>query len=44
MKKFVAILAIFSALFLGAIDFGTPSKSDLMQIKGIGEKKADALY
>ncbi|WP_141048433.1 ComEA family DNA-binding protein [Aliarcobacter cryaerophilus] len=43
MKKFVAILAIFSALFLGAIDLKTASKSDLMQIKGIGEKKADAI-
>ena len=40
MKKFVAILAIFSALFLGAIDLQTASKSDLMEIKGIGEKKA----
>ena len=43
MKKFVAILAIFSALFLGAIDLQTASKSDLMEIKGIGEKKADAI-
>ena len=29
----------FSALFLGAIDLQTASKSDLMEIKGIGEKK-----
>src|SRR5574344_2036850 len=43
MKKFVAILATFSALFLGAIDLQTASKSDLMEIKGIGEKKADAI-
>ena len=43
MKKFVAILAIFSALFLGAIDLQTASKSELMEIKGIGEKKADAI-
>ena len=43
MKKFVAILAIFSSLFLGAIDLQTASKSELMEIKGIGEKKADAI-
>ena len=43
MKKFVAILAIFSALFLGAIDLQTASKSDLMEIKGIGEKKAEQI-
>ncbi|PRM91577.1 competence protein ComEA, partial [Aliarcobacter cryaerophilus] len=43
MKKFVAILAIFTALFLGAIDLQTASKSELMQIKGVGDKKADAI-
>ena len=43
MKKFVAILAIFGALFLGAMDLQTASKSELMEIKGVGEKKADAI-
>ncbi|AXK48422.1 competence protein ComEA [Aliarcobacter trophiarum LMG 25534] len=43
MKKIVAILAIFSALFLGAIDLQTATKSELMEIKGVGEKKADAI-
>ena len=43
MKKFVAILAIFGALFLGAMDLQTASKSQLMEIKGVGEKKADAI-
>ncbi len=43
MKKFVAILAIFTALLLGAIDLQTASKSELMQIKGVGDKKADAI-
>lgn len=43
MKKFVAILAIFTTLFLGAMDFQTASKSELMEIKGVGDKKADAI-
>ena len=43
MKKIVAILAIFGSLFLGAIDLQTASKSELMGIKGIGEKKADSI-
>ncbi len=43
MKKIVAILAIFGALFLGAMDLQTASKSELMEIKGVGEKKADAI-
>ena len=43
MKKIVAILAIFTTLFLGAMDLQTASKSELMEIKGIGDKKADAI-
>lgn len=43
MKKFVAILAIFTTLFLGAMDLQTASKSELMEIKGVGDKKADAI-
>ena len=44
MKKICCYISYFSALFLGAIDLQTASKSDLMEIKGIGEKKkADAI-
>ena len=34
---------VFGALFLGAMDLQTASKSELMEIKGVGEKKADAI-
>lgn len=43
MKKIVAMLAVFGTLFLGAMDLQTASKSELMEIKGIGDKKADAI-
>ena len=43
MKKIIAIIAIFGAMLLGAIDLQTASKSELMGIKGIGDKKADAI-
>ena len=37
-EKICCYISYFSALFLGAIDLQTASKSDLMEIKGIGEK------
>lgn len=40
MRKIIAIVALFWAMFLGAIDLQTASKDELMGIKGIGEKKA----
>ncbi|RXJ96078.1 competence protein ComEA [Arcobacter sp. AHV-9/2010] len=43
MKKLVAILALFFTLFLGAIDLQTASKLELMNLKGVGDKKADAI-
>ena len=43
MKKIIAMIAIFGAMLLGAIDLQTASKSELMGIKGIGDKKADAI-
>ncbi len=43
MKKLVAILALFFTIFLGAIDLQTASKMELMNFKGVGDKKADAI-
>lgn len=43
MKKLVAILALFFTIFLGAIDLQTASKMELMNLKGVGDKKADAI-
>jgi competence protein ComEA len=41
-KKVVVLMAILS-ISLFAIDVSTASKVELMSIKGIGEKKADAI-
>jgi competence protein ComEA len=41
-KKVVVLIAILS-ISLFAIDVSTASKAELMSIKGIGEKKADAI-
>ncbi|TLS71586.1 helix-hairpin-helix domain-containing protein [Aliarcobacter thereius] len=43
MRKIVVLIMLFGALFLGAIDLQTASKSELMSIKGIGDKKADSI-
>ncbi|NLN13304.1 MAG: helix-hairpin-helix domain-containing protein [Arcobacter skirrowii] len=43
MKKLVAISALFFTIFLGAIDLQTASKMELMNLKGVGDKKADAI-
>ena len=43
MRKIVAFIILFGALFLGALDLQTASKSELMSIKGIGDKKADSI-
>ena len=42
MKKILVLLAV-SASFLAAINVQKASKDDLMCIKGIGEKKAEAI-
>src|SRR5690606_1349197 len=43
MKKLVAILALFFTIFLVAIDLQTAAKMELMNLKGVGDKKADAI-
>jgi competence protein ComEA len=42
MKSFVFML-LSAALLFGAVDINTATKADLMSLKGIGEKKADAI-
>ncbi|WP_345993699.1 helix-hairpin-helix domain-containing protein [Sulfurimonas sp. HSL-1716] len=42
MKVFV-IVAILAGLLFGAVDINTAGKDELMSLKGIGIKKADAI-
>ena len=41
--KILTIVALSVSLLFGSVDINTASKSDLMSLKGIGEKKADAI-
>lgn len=42
MKIFV-MMALGASLLFGAVDINNASKAELMSLKGIGEKKADAI-
>ena len=41
--KILTIVALSVSLLFGAVDINTASKSELITLKGIGEKKADAI-
>ncbi|QOP43243.1 helix-hairpin-helix domain-containing protein [Sulfurimonas sediminis] len=41
--KILALLALSVALLFGAVDINHASKSELMSLKGIGAKKAEAI-
>ena len=41
--KILAIIALGATLLFGAVDINTANKTELMTLKGIGEKKADAI-
>ena len=41
--KVLAMMILGVSLLFGAIDINTASKSELITLKGIGEKKADAI-
>ena len=41
--KILTIVALSVSLLFGAVDINTASKSELMSLNGIGEKKADAI-
>ena len=41
--KILAMLAISAGLLFGAVDINNATKDQLMSIKGIGDKKADAI-
>ena len=41
--KILAIIALGATLLFGSVDINTASKSELMELKGIGAKKADAI-
>ncbi|WP_407933676.1 ComEA family DNA-binding protein [Campylobacterota bacterium DY0563] len=43
IKKLVLSILFLSTLLFSAVDFNTASKEELMAIKGIGEKKAEAI-
>ncbi|WP_321313072.1 helix-hairpin-helix domain-containing protein [Halarcobacter sp.] len=43
IKRLVLSILFLSTFLFAAIDFNTASKDDLMAIKGIGDKKADAI-
>ena len=41
--KILAIIALVTTLLFGVVDINSASKSELMGLKGIGPKKADAI-
>ncbi len=41
--KILAMLAISAGLLFGAVDINNATKDQLMSIKGVGDKKADAI-
>ncbi len=41
--KILAIMALAASLLFSAVDINSASKSELMELKGIGAKKADAI-
>ena len=43
MKKLLLVMLLLSSYLFGAMNVQTASKSELMSISGIGEKKADAI-
>jgi len=43
MKKLLLVMLLLSSYLFGAINVQTASKSELMSISGVGEKKADAI-
>ncbi|NQY94653.1 MAG: helix-hairpin-helix domain-containing protein [Campylobacteraceae bacterium] len=43
MKKFMLILLLGMSLLFGSMDINTASKTELMQIKGIGLVKAEKI-
>lgn len=43
MRKIVFLLTVMLSMVFAGINFQTASKDDLMKIKGIGEKKAEAI-
>ena len=41
--KILAMIVLGVSLLFGAVDINTADKSELITLKGIGEKKADAI-
>ncbi|RLA76399.1 MAG: helix-hairpin-helix domain-containing protein [Epsilonproteobacteria bacterium] len=41
--KILTIVALSVSLLFGAVDINTASKSELMSLNGVGEKKADSI-
>jgi len=43
ISKMFTVMLMLAAFVYGAVNFNTATKDELMSIKGIGEKKADAI-
>ncbi len=41
--KILAIIVLSVSLLFGSVDINSASKSELMSLNGVGEKKADAI-